>query len=144
MSGTPVGRRVVPRPARKVPSRTTPVAVPSSYFVAPREGSAEIAALVDLAQRDGALRGEDERRRLGALLSREVLEAYELALRAGRQPAVVRLVASVCSGCHVRLPTTLDQKIRRVRGVGACPHCLRLVYDPEWLVAGREEGRAGR
>jgi hypothetical protein len=107
---------------------------------------AEIAALVRLAELDAVfLGGEDgrkaaayeemaaERHGLGARLPPELLEAYERALRGGRQPAVVRLVASVCSGCHVRLHATLDQKIRRVRGVAACPHCLRLVYDPGWL-----------
>ena len=70
-----------------------------------------------------------------ARLSPEILEAYDRALRGGRQPAVVRLVASVCSGCHVRLHSTLEQKVRRRRGVGPCPHCLRLVYDPAWLDA---------
>lgn len=74
-----------------------------------------------------------ERHALGVALSPDILEAYHRALRAGRRPAVVRLVASVCSGCHVRLHSTLEQKIRRRRGVAACPHCLRLVYDAAWL-----------
>jgi predicted nucleic acid-binding Zn-ribbon protein len=77
----------------------------------------------------------DERRGLGAKLSPEILEAYDRALRAGRRPAVVRLAANVCSGCNVRLHSTLEQRVRRRRGVGACPHCLRLVYDPAWVQA---------
>jgi predicted nucleic acid-binding Zn-ribbon protein len=106
---------------------------------------AEIAALVRLADLDATLLGRadelrnpvydevaDERHALGARLSPEILEAYERALLAGRQPAVVRLVASVCSGCHVRLHSTLDQKIRLRQGVAPCPHCLRLAYDPAW------------
>lgn len=106
----------------------------------------EIADLVRLAEIDAALlaRGNagvapaddemvDERHGLGARLSSDLLEAYERALRGGRQPAVVPLESSVCSGCHVRLHSTLEQKVRRVRGVGACPRCLRLVYDPGWL-----------
>jgi predicted nucleic acid-binding Zn-ribbon protein len=110
-----------------------------------RKESPEIAALVHLAELDAALlaradgrreaRSEDERHALGARLSPEILEAYERALRAGRRPAVVSLVESVCSGCHVRLHSTLEQKIRRRRGVAPCPHCLRLVYDPAWLDA---------
>ena len=113
-----------------------------------RKESPEIAALVHLAELDTALlaRGDgrrearsgdvaDERHALGASLSPEILEAYERAMRGGRRPAVVSLVASVCSGCHVRLHSTLEQKIRRRRGVAPCPHCLRLVYDPSWLEA---------
>jgi predicted nucleic acid-binding Zn-ribbon protein len=113
-----------------------------------RRTASEIAALVHLAELDAALlagnvgrrEGEydevaDERHGLGARLSPEVLEAYDRAMRGGRHPAVVSLVASVCSGCHVRLHSTLEQKIRRHRGVAPCPHCLRLVYDPAWLVS---------
>ena len=107
----------------------------------------EIAALVRLAELDAALLGTeggqkprsdevaDERHGLGAWISPEILEAYERALRGGRQPAVVRLLGSVCSGCHVRLHSKLDHVIRRRRGVAACPHCLRLVYDPSWLTS---------
>jgi predicted nucleic acid-binding Zn-ribbon protein len=108
----------------------------------------ELAALLHLAELDAAQldredagrahpcdEGADERHGLGAKLSMDVLEAYERALRAGRRPAVVRLVASVCSGCHVRLHSKLDHQIRRNRGVAPCPHCLRLVYDPAWLAS---------
>ncbi len=108
----------------------------------------EIAALVRLAELDTALLGRDprrsatvsddaakERRGLVAKLSAEVSEAYERALRAGRRPAVVRLVGSVCSGCFMRLHSKLDNQIRHRRGAGACPHCLRVVYDPARLAA---------
>lgn len=106
----------------------------------------EISALVRVAELDATLlerrdghrtpvcdKVADECGRLRARLSPEILEAYNRALSAGRRPAVVRMVASVCSGCHVRLHSTLEQKIRRRRGAGPCPHCLRLVYDPAWL-----------
>jgi predicted nucleic acid-binding Zn-ribbon protein len=108
----------------------------------------EIAALVRLAELDATLVGRDtrhgatvgedaakERRGLVARLSADVLEAYERALRAGRRPAVVRLVGSVCSGCFVRLHSKLDHQIRHRRGAAACPHCLRVVYDPARLAA---------
>jgi predicted nucleic acid-binding Zn-ribbon protein len=121
---------------------------PSGHAEAREERAAEIAALIHLAELDAALldRGNgrqapahgavaDERHELGARLSPEVLEAYERALRAGRSPAVVRLVASVCSGCHMRLHSKLDHQIRQRRGVAPCPRCLRLVYDPAWLSA---------
>jgi predicted nucleic acid-binding Zn-ribbon protein len=107
----------------------------------------EISTLLRLAELDAGLLEQvdgkrarvcdddvaGERHALGVALSPDVLEAYDRALRAGRRPAVVRLVASVCSGCHVRLHSTLEQKIRRRRGVAPCPHCLRLVYDAAWL-----------
>jgi len=136
---------------------------------AAREKTAgEIAALLRLADLDSTLldREEDgeegvddemanERRRLRARLSPEVLEAYDRSLRAGRRPAVARLVGSVCSGCNMRMHSKLEQQIRRRRGVAPCPRCLRLVYDPAWLAAAtlhvvqqagacREEGRGDR
>jgi predicted nucleic acid-binding Zn-ribbon protein len=106
--------------------------------------SAEVSALVALAELDvrslasgGRARAVaasgEERGRLVRWLSGEVAESYERALRGGRQPAVVRLSGGVCSGCNVRLHATLEQRIRRTRGAAACPHCLRLVYDPAWL-----------
>jgi predicted nucleic acid-binding Zn-ribbon protein len=114
--------------------------------MAQEKAAGEIAALIQLAELDAKLLDREkqrrtqvddeavrERHRLGARLSPEIRVAYDRALRAGRQPGVVRLAASVCSGCHVRLHSTLEQKIRRRRGVGSCPHCLRLVYDPAWL-----------
>jgi predicted nucleic acid-binding Zn-ribbon protein len=119
-----------------------------------KRAAAEIAALVRLAELDAALLARqddrrrkpvydevaDERHTLGARLSPDILEAYERAMRGGRHPAVVSLVASRCSGCHVRLHSTLEQKIRRRRGVAPCPHCLRLVYDPAWLDAAVPRG----
>jgi len=117
-------------------------------FVRDAARAREVAALVRLADLDRLVLAPDGRRRrlepaakaderdgLVARLSPEIHEAYDRALRAGRQPAVVCLVKSVCSGCHVRLHATLEQKVRRRRGVAACPHCLRLVYDPAWLTA---------
>lgn len=106
--------------------------------------AAEVAALVSLAELDAAERDRqrggrpamataDERRGFVKRLSREAAEGYERALRGGREPAVVRLNGGVCGGCHVRLHATLERRVRRVRGVAACPHCLRLVYDPAWL-----------
>jgi predicted nucleic acid-binding Zn-ribbon protein len=105
----------------------------------------ELTALVQLAELDRGLQagheqrlGEErvsERHALSASLSLELRDAYERALRAGREPAVVPLAKSVCSGCHVRLHATLEQKVRARRGVAPCAHCLRLVYDPAWLSA---------
>jgi hypothetical protein len=148
MSDTNARTRIPPRATGKL-SNPVEAPAPSRELAAARARAArEIAALVHLAELDEALLArEDERREavpeevaderhgLGARLSPEILEAYDRALRGGRRPAVVGLVASVCSGCHVRLHSTLEQKIRRRRGVASCPHCLRLVYDPAWLAS---------
>lgn len=78
----------------------------------------------------------EQRVALGRRISADVLEAYGTALRSGRQPAMVRLAGSVCTGCHVRLHSKLEHQIRRRWGIGACPHCQRLVYDSSWLEGG--------
>jgi len=133
---TPSARRTRQRP----PSRR--LAEPGTPARTDEKGIARIAALVRLAELDldqssrEGQPGEDRtaaRRSLVARLSHDLLEGYERALLAGRQPPVVPLAGSGCSGCYVRLPTTLEQRIRFVRGVAACPRCLRLVYDPDWL-----------
>ena len=135
-----VPTRVPRRGSRTPPSQ--PAAPPPSHEpnAARAKAASEIASLVHLAELDA--RPPDrtdprahERHRLAAQLAPEVIEAYNRALRAGRKPAVVRLVANVCSGCHVRLHSTLEQKVRRRHGFGSCPHCLRIVYDPAWLHA---------
>ena len=146
MSDTTAPTRAPRRAIRKAPN-TAATSSPSRTLDASREAVArEIAALLRLADLDAALLarvderpgGEyetiaDERQTLGASLSPVILDVYHRALRGGRQPAVVGLVASVCSGCHMHLHSALEQKIRRRHGVAACPHCLRVVYDPAWL-----------
>jgi predicted nucleic acid-binding Zn-ribbon protein len=93
---------------------------------------AEIAALLRLAELDAAGGEAAERRALAARVPRDVLDWYHRAVRGGRQPPVVRAVASVCHGCFMRLHAKLDQQFRH-RGVASCPRCLRVVYDPEAL-----------
>lgn len=134
MSDTDTGTRTNRRASRK---SATPVE-PPALFQKPAADQAKIAreitTLIRLAEID-ATRAErpDERHALAVKLSAETLETYHRALRAGRRPPVVRLVTSVCSGCHMRLHSKLDHQIRQRRGLAACPHCLRLVYDPAWL-----------
>lgn len=129
---------------RETPSRRP---APAAGLDGAREKMAvDVAALLRLAEIDAGLLGREpgrpvpvgeevakERRGLLARLTPEILEAYERALRAGRRPAVVRLVGSVCSGCYMRLHSKLDHQIRHRRGAAACPHCLRVVYDPARL-----------
>src|SRR5512144_2686603 len=85
----PKGRTKAAKGAPPAEAPSTPAAV------APRKGSAEITALVHLAEVDVAIEGDpeakpaargrasDERKRLGTRLSRELHDAYELARRAG-------------------------------------------------------------
>lgn len=134
MSDTTAGTRSRHRPSRKTSIVTEPAKATRPATAPAAAIAREISALVQLAELDATLLGrEGERHGLAARLGPDVLDAYNRALRAGRRPPVVRMMASVCSGCHVRLHSTLEQKIRRRRGVAPCPHCLRVVYDPAWL-----------
>jgi hypothetical protein len=136
MSDTEAGTRAPRRASRKGAKPVEPPVVPQTPAADRIRIAGEITALIRLAELDATrLDRPDERHVLAVKLSAETLETYHRALRAGRRPAVVRLVTSVCSGCHVRLHSKLDHQIRQRRGVAACPHCLRLVYDPAWLSA---------
>ena len=110
---------------RKPPILASAPPVSRELAAAREKAAGELAALVQLAELDAFLLEREhgrrpsvdeealrERQRLGARLSPEIRVAYDRALRAGRRPAVVRLVASVCSGCHVRLHSTLEHKIQ--------------------------------
>ncbi|HSD30165.1 MAG TPA: hypothetical protein VLL75_22885 [Vicinamibacteria bacterium] len=135
MSDTGAGTRARPRATRKTAGPIESPAPRRELTAERAKTAAEIGALLRLAELDATrLDRPDERHRMASVLPPEVLEAYHRALRGGRQPAVVRLVASVCSGCYVRLHSKLDHQIRQRRGVAPCPHCLRLVYDPAWLL----------
>jgi predicted nucleic acid-binding Zn-ribbon protein len=144
MSSAPIGARR--RGAHTSHSPTIPSHPSSDLQAARAKAAGEIASLVKLAELDAERLDREgerhappndavahERHRLTAKLSSEILDAYNRSLRAGRRPAVVRLAANVCTGCNVRLHSTLEQKVRKRLGVGSCPHCLRLVYDPAWL-----------
>lgn len=99
--------------------------------------SPAVTALVQLARLDGALDAQPsgppasarQRESLVGQVPHEILDAYERALRAGRRPAVAAIEGSVCRGCHMRLHSSLAQRIQS-RGAAACPHCLRVVYSP--------------
>lgn len=133
----------------RIPAGPSPAVASTPAAACKRNRAAdEIAALLRLAELDARLlecagggqapvddEVADERHGLGARISADLLEAYDRSLRAGRRPAVVRLQGSVCSGCHMRLHSKLEHQVHVLRGLGACPHCLRLVYDPTWLAS---------
>ena len=68
-------------------------------------------------------------------LPRQLLERYRWLIDAGRKPAVVAIEQGVCSGCHIRLHTMLDQQAGRSLAVYTCPHCRRMMYAPELIRA---------
>jgi predicted nucleic acid-binding Zn-ribbon protein len=106
----------------------------------------EIRALLELAEADQGERRAASPRRQAA--SRRVppplLERYELLLEVGRCPAVAAIQRRICSGCHVRLPTMVEQRARRAPAIHTCPHCRRLLYVPELVQeqAPAEDGKA--
>lgn len=99
----------------------------------------QIRAILELAEIDARMRErppeslrshrEAHRRRISSAL----LDRYQALLDAGRWPAIVAVDRGGCAGCHVRLPTMIDQQLRRPGTVHACPHCRRLLYAPERL-----------
>lgn len=68
-------------------------------------------------------------------LPRELLERYQWLIDTGRKPAVVAIEHGVCSGCHIRLHTMLDQQAGRSVAVYTCPHCRRMMYAAEFVRA---------
>ena len=97
----------------------------------------DVRALLELAELD---RGADQtaskaRAQARATAARRVaqplLDRYELLLEVGRSPVLVAIERGACSGCHVRLPTMVADKARRSAAVHTCPHCRRLLYEPE-------------
>jgi uncharacterized protein len=97
----------------------------------------EIRALMELAGADGRrdqLCSESRRKSrdtLAGRVPRRLLDPYELLLKAGRIPVVVAIERGACSGCHVRLPTMLESRARRMTAIHRCPHCRRMLYAPE-------------
>lgn len=62
-----------------------------------------------------------------------VLERYQVLFARGRSPVITAAVDGCCSGCHVRLPATLEYEIRKAPVILACPHCHRILYGPGHL-----------
>ncbi len=100
----------------------------------------QLEAVLALAALDAQLRQDaaPQRRRPGLEAQRattrerlpaEVVALYDRALRACREPLVVRLVSGTCSGCYLQLATGIAQRVRRGRTLAACPHCGRLLYE---------------
>jgi hypothetical protein len=61
-------------------------------------------------------------------LPRPVLERYRSLMEAGRRPPIVVIERGACSGCHVRLPTMLEQRAARAPALYTCPQCRRMLY----------------
>lgn len=105
----------------------------------------EICALLELAEVDqSADQPASEAHRQGReaaarRVPRRLLDRYQLLLEVGRIPVVVAIERGACSGCHLRLPTMVEQMARRSPAVHNCPHCRRMLYAPELV---HEDSRA--
>jgi hypothetical protein len=101
----------------------------------------QIQTLVRLAEFDkeaGKLTPDAYHRGHEALqrgLPRVLLDRYQWLVDAGRAPAVVAIEQGVCSGCHIRLHTMLEQQAGRSLAVFTCPHCRRMLYAAELVPA---------
>lgn len=81
---------------------------------------------------DSARSGKDEIQQriasINALLDPSILEHYR-RLKKRRGPALVAVEGGVCQGCFRQLPTELEQKLYRRRGlIRRCPNCNRFIY----------------
>ena len=101
----------------------------------------EIRALLELAELDQSadqpasqVRRQD-REAAARPVSRRLLDRYQSLLEVGRRPVVVAIERGGCSGCHLRLPTMVEQMARRAPAVHTCPHCRRMLYAPELVIA---------
>ena len=99
----------------------------------------ELRALLELAEADHNADQSGEARRQGReaaarRVPRRLLDRYQLLLEGGRAPAFVPIERGVCSGCHMRLPTMVESKVRRSVAVHMCPHCRRMLYAPELVL----------
>ena len=99
----------------------------------------EIRALLQLAELDAQARGlppeafDSLRKATRRQVAGALVERYEALLEAGRSPVIVPIERASCSGCHLRLPTMVTSRARRVAAVYLCPHCRRMLYAPELL-----------
>ena len=85
----------------------------------------QIRAVLRLASREEAPAAQGG---AAARLPDSVLERV-ITLRArGRRPAIVAIEGGACSGCHVRLPTMIEQDAARSSALFSCPQCRRLLY----------------
>jgi predicted nucleic acid-binding Zn-ribbon protein len=100
----------------------------------------DIRALLELTEADRpAERAASEARRqrrdaMARRVPRKLLDPYQLLLDVGRTPVVVAIERGTCMGCHVRLPTMLEYETRHSLAVHRCPHCRRLLYNPELVL----------
>jgi len=102
-----------------------------------KELEAEAAAVEDdvaaLSRRLGVIQTELQQlegQRVGAVVGAESewLIRYERILER-RDKAIVPLEGGVCGGCHMTLPPSVLQKVKRSEGMVACEHCGRLLYS---------------
>jgi predicted nucleic acid-binding Zn-ribbon protein len=63
-----------------------------------------------------------------------LLERCLSLIDAGRTPAVVAIERGACAGCHLRLPTMLEQQAAHSLAVHTCPHCRRMLYAPALIL----------
>jgi predicted nucleic acid-binding Zn-ribbon protein len=78
----------------------------------------EQAAIIDLRQ---------AREELMAPLDAGHLTLYEELLRKKGGRAVSRLNETMCEGCHVTLPSSQAQQVRRAQELVTCPNCGRIL-----------------
>jgi uncharacterized protein len=109
----------------------------------------EIRALLELVEADRSpaertsKAGGERRETAARQVPPRLLGLYQQLLDAGRNPPVVAIERGLCAGCHMRLPTMLENRARRSVAVHRCPHCRRMLYVPELMVKPGEAAAGG-
>ena len=84
------------------------------------------AEQADLQSRKGDLEGR--RQALEAELPGDLVSEFSKIIRARGGEAVVRVIAGLCQGCHVRIQPRIIQQVRRNEEIFRCDYCRRFLY----------------
>lgn len=90
----------------------------------------EKVILAEQGRIEAELRSEEETlRREAAKVGSNVMPYYERLTKAGRNPAIVPVVAGKCTGCNMALPPqAFNQLLARNGSFMTCSHCTRIIY----------------
>lgn len=73
----------------------------------------------------------EERERLAAQLSEDVLARYAASIKANRGIAVETLQGNIPSVCHMALQTSSMDDLRHAGDIAECPYCHRILVMPQ-------------
>jgi hypothetical protein len=90
----------------------------------------EKTILAEQGRLEAELSAEEELlKKEAAKVGSNVMPYYERLTKAGRNPAIVPVVAGKCTGCNMALPPqAFNQLLARNGSFMTCSHCTRIIY----------------